>query len=354
MKRVVLGVAASMVLAYAGSSEVAVVVGEVDPIHSHRYNEHTTYGVRAGVGLETALIDQIELGYDYSSNVEYRPKDQYLKDESPLHRVYLNAIKEFEVLKSLKLYVLAGVGYEMFQEDLPQRSRAFGQYGAGLKYYFTNNIALRGEVRQGVEFKSPNRDSLFYTIGFVYSFGSKQQEAAPVTQIEQLLAEIEQAPIQQEEFEEESIQEQIPAQEAEAIEDDESAQPKLALIIESYDNDAVDIPLLTQKNINFEIDSAQIQDGTKSVLQIIASDLQLEEYLNVKVLVKGHTDSTGSDSYNLQLSQKRADAVKVELTEKGVAEDRIAAKGYGEIEPIEPNHTKEGRAANRRAEIIFQ
>jgi OOP family OmpA-OmpF porin len=341
-----------MVLAYAGSSEVTVVVGEVDPIHSHRYNEHTTYGIRAGVGLETALIDQIELGYDYSSNVEYRPKDQYLKDESPLHRIYLNAVKEIEVLKSLKFYVLAGIGYEMFQEDLPQRSRAFGQYGAGLKYYFTDNIALRGEIRQGVEFKSPNRDSLFYTIGFVYSFGNKQQEAAPVLQNEQLLAGTEQTPIQ-EKLEEEPIQEQIPTQETEAIEN-ESAQPTLALVIESYDNDTVDMPLFTQQNINFDIDSAQIRDSAKSVLQIIASDLQLEEYLDVKVLVKGHTDSTGSDNYNLKLSQKRADAVKAKLTEEGVAEDRITAKGYGEMEPIEPNLTKEGRAANRRAEIIFQ
>ncbi|MDR2342408.1 MAG: OmpA family protein [Campylobacteraceae bacterium] len=375
MKKVVLGVAASMALAYAGNSEISILAGEVDPMHSHRYDKHTAYGVRVGVGLETALIDQIELGYDYSSGVEYRPDNPYLKSESALHRLYLNVIKELEVLKSLKLYALAGVGYETLQEDLPQRSRAFGQYGAGLKFYFTDNLAIRGELKQGIEFSSPNRDNIFYTVGFVYSFGSKQQETVQVEQsqfkpepiveesapveevVEELLVIEEPAPVVEE-----------PAPVAEVVEEPvpviEEVQPTLIAvptpIVESSDdsNDS-DVtesapPALTQKSINFETDSAQIKDGAKDTLQGIADDLQLEEYLDVKVLVKGHADATGSDFYNLRLSQRRANAVKNELVKKGVAGDRITTRGYGEIEPIEPNSTREGRAANRRAEIIFQ
>ncbi|MDR0762529.1 MAG: OmpA family protein [Campylobacteraceae bacterium] len=355
MKKVVLGVAASMVLAYAGSSEISVVVGGVEPIHSYRYNGHTTYGIRAGLGLETALIDQIELGYDYSSGVEYRPKDSSLKDESALHRAYLNIIKELEVVKSLKLYALGGIGYEMLQKDLPQRSRGFGQYGVGLKFYFTDNIAIRGEVRQGIEFSSPNRDNVFYSLGFVYSFGSKRQETTPIAV---------QDPVPTAE-----VQEEIPPQE-QSIVSDEVEQPTLAAIVaedaqgnivivedikeDTTENVNAEVTPLIQQNINFDFDSAQIKDNTKITLQSIANNLQSEGYLNVKVLVKGHTDATGGKFYNLKLSQIRANAVKKELADNGVAKDRVTAKGYGELEPIEPNSTKEGRAANRRAEIIFE
>jgi OOP family OmpA-OmpF porin len=348
MKKVVLGVATSMVLAYAGSSEVTVVVGGVDTLHSYRYDKHETYGIRAAVGLETALIDQIELGYDYSSGVKYRPQDPSLKDESALHRAYLNIIKEIEVVKSLKFYALGGVGYEMLQKDLPQRSRAFGQYGAGLKYYFTDNIAIRGEVRQGIEFSSPNRDNIFYTLGFVYSFGSKKQEAALVTKVEQPSITQDPTPVA-------DIQEETPIQEPQ-VATSEPEQPTLASIIGEDTKENIvteDIVPLIQQNINFDFNSAKIKDSAESIIQSIASDLQSEKYLDIKVLVKGHTDSTGSDDYNLKLSQKRADSVKNKLVEKGVNENRVTTEGYGELEPLEPNLTKEGRAANRRAEITF-
>lgn len=70
------------------------------------------------------------------------------------------------------------------------------------------------------------------------------------------------------------------------------------------------------------------------------------------VLVEGHTDSQGSDAYNLDLSQKRADAVRDYLVTRGVPKDMISAKGIGEARPVAENTTAEGRANNRRVEII--
>lgn len=79
----------------------------------------------------------------------------------------------------------------------------------------------------------------------------------------------------------------------------------------------------------------------------------LEKYQNRNVLIEGHTDSVGSETYNLGLSQRRADAVRAALISKGISENRITAKGYGESRPVASNTTAAGRQQNRRVEIVI-
>jgi outer membrane protein OmpA-like peptidoglycan-associated protein len=97
----------------------------------------------------------------------------------------------------------------------------------------------------------------------------------------------------------------------------------------------------------------------KSVLMPAAADTIdklaafLKKYSNRTVLIEGHTDSVGGETYNLGLSQQRADAVKAALIAKGVSEDRIKTKGYGESQPVASNATSGGRQLNRRVEIVI-
>ena len=72
------------------------------------------------------------------------------------------------------------------------------------------------------------------------------------------------------------------------------------------------------------------------------------------IIVEGHTDSQGSESYNQGLSQRRADAVCAYLVQKGYPADRIQAHGKGEATPIAKNSSPEGRANNRRVEIVIE
>jgi OOP family OmpA-OmpF porin len=70
---------------------------------------------------------------------------------------------------------------------------------------------------------------------------------------------------------------------------------------------------------------------------------------DIELVLEGHTDSRGSDQYNLSLSQRRADAVKAKLVEDyGIPGARVSAVGYGESRPIATNNTDSGRARNRR------
>jgi OOP family OmpA-OmpF porin len=72
------------------------------------------------------------------------------------------------------------------------------------------------------------------------------------------------------------------------------------------------------------------------------------------IIVEGHTDSRGSESYNQGLSQRRADAVRNYLVQRGYPSDRIQSRGKGEGSPIADNASSEGRANNRRVEIIIE
>ena len=98
--------------------------------------------------------------------------------------------------------------------------------------------------------------------------------------------------------------------------------------------------------MTFELNSARLTTASHSVLDPIATDLK--KYPRLKIELQGHTDSSGSDKYNLKLSQQRADSVRAYLVEQGVPGDRLVARGYGEAQPIEDNKTEAGRALNRR------
>jgi len=103
------------------------------------------------------------------------------------------------------------------------------------------------------------------------------------------------------------------------------------------------------QNVNFEFGSDELTAGAKTLLDGIAGSLLAQT--SVKVLVTGHTDALGPQSYNLQLSQRRAKAVLAYLSGKGVEAARLSAEGEGEFSPIATNDTEEGRAQNRRVEF---
>ena len=98
-----------------------------------------------------------------------------------------------------------------------------------------------------------------------------------------------------------------------------------------------------------ETDQAEISSRFYNVLNSVAQ--VLDEYEKTIVDITGHTDSTGEESYNLNLSQRRATNVAQYLIAQGVNSTRIAAQGMGESQPIASNDTPEGRQANRRVEI---
>lgn len=99
----------------------------------------------------------------------------------------------------------------------------------------------------------------------------------------------------------------------------------------------------------FENNSAKLK--VASLVQLDDLIAILKKYETANLLIGGHTDSKGTDAFNLNLSQKRTESVKTYLIEKGILESRITATGYGEAEPIADNASALGRAKNRRVEL---
>ena len=107
--------------------------------------------------------------------------------------------------------------------------------------------------------------------------------------------------------------------------------------------------MITSKKVAFAFDSYQLTDSTKEWLNDISKifhDAPTEMFE-----IAGHTDSLGPEEYNIYLSLLRAQSVKSYLVSQGINSKRLIAQGYGEDEPLDPDHSKKAWVKNRRVEI---
>jgi len=120
----------------------------------------------------------------------------------------------------------------------------------------------------------------------------------------------------------------------------------------------LDYPTLIQDRpkvaalIHFDPNSARIRSDAYKLLNEYVSALKSAALADAVLVIAGHTDAAGSEEHNLSLSQQRAQAVRDYLVERGIAPNRLSAKGYGEAYPVASNATEAGRELNRRSEFI--
>ena len=109
--------------------------------------------------------------------------------------------------------------------------------------------------------------------------------------------------------------------------------------------------LVTLGDVLFAFNKADLSAQAGPRLDKLANFLK--QFPDRKLLIEGYTDSVGGDSYNQELSERRAQAVRDALVQRGVDTGRITARGYGKAHPVADNATPEGRAMNRRVEIVI-
>ena len=113
-----------------------------------------------------------------------------------------------------------------------------------------------------------------------------------------------------------------------------------------------DVLMLTFKSdVLFDMNSSVLKTGAYSELDRVATILN--KYPETRIRIEGHTDSTGSEAYNLKLSEQRAQAVKAALIAKNVDAARLETVGFGETRPVADNNLEAGRQLNRRVEMII-
>ncbi len=117
----------------------------------------------------------------------------------------------------------------------------------------------------------------------------------------------------------------------------------------SVERDGDNINLIMPGNITFVTNGHDLNADFYQVLDSVS--LVLQEFEKTLIVVAGHTDSTGSNSYNQALSERRANSVAAYLRSRGVVDARIETVGFGEDHPLADNATPEGRSLNRRVEL---
>lgn len=122
--------------------------------------------------------------------------------------------------------------------------------------------------------------------------------------------------------------------------------------LENFSTDIENNQLVVRANIEYQSDSFLVEKSFEGYLDLLAEVMRLNNSFNIEI--SGHTDNTGSQDYNLKLSARRAEMVAEYLIHKGVPENRLVYKGYGQSRPLLPNDIPENRTKNRRVEFRFR
>lgn len=329
MKKIVLTTALLSTLLLAQESNYKY---EITPMIGGTYTEgnmdldrnYANAGLSVGFNLEDSMFDQIEMGFLTSiGEVDYDGSSE----DTQISRIFTNVIKEYPLNKNNALYALVGAGVEIYEnEAFSNETGLFANYGVGYKYIFDNEMALKVDLRHLIE-DDHGDNNLLYTVGLAIPFGEKSSTMPKKEQ---------------------------PATKPMPNDGDDDLDGVANSIDEcpkTEKNTIVDTngcAITVNLRILFDLDKATIKPSYDNKLEGFAK--VLGDYPSVKTTLHAHTDSTASEEYNLDLSLKRANAVKKALINLGIDAQRIKTIGYGESKPVATNETAEGRALNRRVE----
>lgn len=274
-----------------------------------------------------------------------------LQDEkaNSLLKGSLNGLYEFETGTNITPYALAGAGYENVQGGTENEfeSHPFIHAGGGLSIDLINEYKanIEGRFLQILGGENEENEAVL-TAGIAIPLGS----TPPIKRVSRPIVRPQPVRVVPPRIvylnnNECSVKTDLPDLDRDGVEDRRDQCPATPC---NFTVDDYGCPVKTTLKINFESGSAYITDASKSRVDSFAKFLLKNRGSMVKII--GHTDSVGSAKSNLELSKRRANAVKQALLIRGVSAARLYAQGRGESRPIASNDTLSGRAMNRRIE----
>lgn len=333
MKKVILTSLACASLMLAASNdykyEITPMVGGAVTEGNTDLEEHfTNAGLAIGFNQKDMFFDQVELGFLHSiGDVDYKDNSN---QNTTVTRVFSNFVKFYPINSDLSLYALAGLGYEHFDNEYAGNENGlFANYGAGVRLAFSDDIALKFDLRHIIE-EDHGDNTLLYNFGVAIPFG-KIAKAPVVVPMKKA------API-------------MPPKDSDndGVIDEKDDCPDT---MSGAKVDKVGCITLVNLNINFDTDSSTIKDSYTS--KIIEFAKVMKSNTKLKATIEAHTDSVASHAYNQKLSERRAASTVKALTDLDVDPSRLKAVGYGETRPIATNDTVEGKAQNRRVHAVI-
>jgi OOP family OmpA-OmpF porin len=285
-------------------------------------DNNPAYGLRLGYnftkyfGLETS-VEYTDTNYDTDNDSRSVNIGNYRLDG------IFNLLPDSQLVP----FVFAGVGgqYIDYPSGNDNRNAATVNYGAGLKYFLDESVALRADIRQIHAFQSVDdigdRHDIEATLGITYYFGGPDAEAAPNPK---------------------PIVQAAPAP---------TMTEKAAVVAAEPE-----VVVLVFEDIHFDFDKSTLKPEAKAILK---RNIQLlKENPKTHVRIAGYTSASGSEEYNQKLSERRANAVKDYLISEGIiTADRLAIVGYGEMSPARYEASPQdllSQAAKANMRVLFE
>ena len=323
-----------------------------------------------GAGFSAEIegsLNKIKEGFDgYSEDKSFWSAN--LQAKYALRRLFTTESGWFDP------YIKVGGGYTAYESRFDDKEGGFKALaGGGINFWFTDHLGVNLQTGYHHGFQKNGTDYFQHSAGIVIKFGSKDTDKDGIPDNKDACPEV--AGLK--EFN------GCPDTDGDGIPDKDDKCPDVAGPAENggcpwpdTDGDGVldkddlcpevagpasnkgcpepttdDQKKLNQyaKTILFDTGKATIKFESAEILNQILN--VLKKYPNSRFRIEGHTDSTGKKQKNIELSQNRADAVKIYLIQGGIASNRLESQGFGPEKPIASNKNKKGRALNRRVEI---
>lgn len=255
-------------------------------------------------------------------------------DRANVHHFRVDTLYRFTPEEKLVPFIAAGLGItnRTAPSGIDRRSSAMLNYGVGINYYLSDEIALRGDLRHLLGNGSGGTSNVEGTIGVSYFIGKNQERPVPRGT--------------------ETLRSSVPPEWiviAEPVK--ESAEQILMPLPELANVKPQAEKMKIELHIHFDTDKTTIKKIYQEELSKVGEYLRKNPEL--RAIIEGHTDSVGSRAYNLELSKRRAERVKDYLVKLDVPSDRLTTVGYGLSRPVTDNQTEAGRAENRRVMAVF-
>ena len=324
--------------------------------------------------LKETAVYGLRAGYNFTKNIGLEGYFSYLQTEiqdqsqwEPWQDVYsfgIEGLYHFMPESRLVPFIAIGFGGIYYSKGFNYINSSYGDdfeasqytvdYGAGLKFFLTDDIALRADVRDVIPLNGTKgnpdyfHNNLLVTLGINFAFGGEKK--------------IVEAKVEEPKVEEPKVEEPPPPVVEQKVEPppppvvEQKVEPPPPPIVEQKVEPppvVAPAPVIIEKgrqklNVKFNFDNSTIKKGYYKDINNLTK--VMKNYPDLKVVIEGHTDSVGNAAYNKKLSQKRAYAVKKYMVAKGIGATRIKARGFGKDKPIASNKTNKGRKKNRRVE----
>jgi OOP family OmpA-OmpF porin len=324
MKRIVIGIVMVLMAAIvpAGHAEMKAGAYSLTPFIGG-------YTFEGNEDLKTSPVYGLRGGYQFTKNWGVEGFFSYIPTEikslagNPDVKVYgygIEGLYHFLPESRLVPFLAVGVGGMSYDRSggLGDRNKLMVDYGAGLKFSLTDNVALRADVRHVLPFNDRYND-LLYTVGLNFSWGGEKKPAMVATRAAEPMPVTEAKP-------------EPKAEEPVVILASEPKVEEKVVAAVSETKAEEKVIILAFEDVHFDFDKSTLKPEAKTILK---RNIQiLKDNPKAKVRIAGYTSASGTEEYNQKLSERRANAVQEYLINEGViTRDRLSTIGYGESNP---------------------